>query len=224
MKKRTSNKQKKTIPGLKRRRLSPDVRRAELLEAALCVLRRRGPMNARVEDVTEAAGVAKGTFYLYFPSWDDLLVEIRAHLCSTYVSEMQDIFAVEALSDWWAAFEKECVHFVDFVEELGSELHMVIFHGSIADRPPDLTMFYEKTWADMLKKGIESGSCRNVSVDIAAQLIFSVLHKTAENILQTGDRDRNFNTMFDLLRAWLCTSGPVVADQKNFPQQRRRGN
>lgn len=37
-------------------------------------------MNARVEDVTEAAGVAKGTFYLYFPSWDSMFDLLRAWL------------------------------------------------------------------------------------------------------------------------------------------------
>ena len=222
MKKMTNRGQEKGSPRLKRRRLSPDVRRAELLEAALFVLRDQGPMNARVEDVTEAAGVAKGTFYLYFPSWDDLLVEIRRHLFSTYVSDMQDIFALEALSDWWAALEKECVHFVDFVEGLG-DLHNVVFHGPIADRPPDLTISYDNILADMLKKGIESRCCRHIKVDIAAKLIFSVLHTTAENIVQTGDRDRNFDAMFDLLRAWLGTSSPVEAKWKNFPLQRIRG-
>ncbi len=207
MKKLTLDKKKSGGTGLKRRRLSPDVRRGELLEAALLILRERGPMNARVKDVTEAAGAAKGTFYLYFPSWDDLLVEVRAHIISTYVSEMPDMIAAAALSDWWAAFEKECVHFVDFVDELG-DLHKVLFHGPIVDRPNNAAISYEEIIAGMLRKGIESGSCRHIEVDIAAQLIYSVLHITADNIVQTGDRDRNLDSMFDLLRAWLGTSCP----------------
>lgn len=213
MKGLTHDKQKRGCGRLKRRRLRPEARRVELLEAALSVLRSRGPMNARVEDVTEAAGAAKGTFYLYFSSWEDLLVEVRAHILSKYVSEMQKRFAVEALSDWWVAFEKECVHFVDFVEELG-DLHKAIFHGPIADRPLDAAISSETVVSWMLRIGIESGACRNVEIDAAARLLFSVLHTTADNIAQTGDRERYLNSMFDLLRAWLRTPAPVVTEQR----------
>ena len=209
MKKFPHDNRKRGDANLKRRRLRPEARRVELLEAALSVLRSQGPLNARVEDVTEAAGTAKGTFYLYFSSWEDMLVEVRAHILSKYISEMQKRFTVEALSDWWVAFEKECAHFVDFHEELG-ELHKAIFHGPIEDRPLDAAISAETLISWMLKMGIESGTCRDVEVDIAAQLVFSMMHTTADNIAKTGDRERYLNTMFDLLRAWLRIPAPGI--------------
>lgn len=197
----------------KHRRLHPDIRRIELLEAALTVLQDQGPINARVEDVTEAAKVAKGTFYIYFSSWDNLLVEVRAHILSKYESEMHKKFATEALSDWWAAFEKECVHFVNFVEELGN-LHKAIFHGPIADHPFDGSISAEVIIARLLKTGIDSGVCRNVELDIASRLLFSVLHTTVDGIVQTGDRERYLNSMFDLLQVWLRNPRPNATDQR----------
>lgn len=170
-------------------------------------------MNARVEDVTEAAGTAKGTFYLYFPSWDDLLVEVRAYILSTYVSEMQERFAGTAASDWWTAFENECVHFVDFIDGLG-DLHKAIFHGPIADRPLDAAICSETVIEEMLRTGIESGVCRRVETDVAARLLFSVLHTAADGVVQTGDRKRCLNSMCDLLRAWLRTAAPVTTEQR----------
>lgn len=206
------DKQKRGGVGSKRRRLRPDARRVELLEAALSVLRSRGPINARVEDVTEAAGAAKGTFYLYFSSWDDLLVKVRAHLLSQYISEMRTRFSAEARSDWWAAFENECVRFVAFIEELG-ELHEAVFHGPIADRSIDNAISSETIIAGMLRTGIESGECRPVEINVAARLLFAVLHTTVDCIIKTGERDRYLYTMFDLLRAWLRTPGPMVTEQ-----------
>ena len=197
----------------KRRRLRPDVRRVELLEAALQVLRDRGPRNARVEDVTAAAGAAKGTFYLYFSSWEDLLVQVRAHILSNYHSEMAKRFAVTASFDWWSAFEKECLHFVDFVEGLG-ELHNAIFHGPIADRPLDPAISAYTLIAGMLRRGIAFGACRPVKIDAAARLVFSVLHTTADNIVQTGERERYLDAMCDLLRTWLRSPVPVVTEQR----------
>ncbi len=220
MRRLAHHKQKKDTAGSKRRRLHPDVRRVELLEAALSVLRTLGPDNARVEDVTDAAGAAKGTFYLYFSSWEDLLIEVRAHILSKYISEMQKRFTAEAPSDWWGAFEKECVHFVDFVEELG-DLHKAIFHGRIADRPLDTAISSETVVSWMLKTGVESGACRPVKIDAAARLLFSVLHTTADSIAHTGKRERYLNSMFDLLRAWLRAPAPAVKQQRKSSRKKR---
>jgi len=198
--------EKNQKPRAKRRRLSPPVRRLELIEAALRVLRTRGPEDARVEDVTEAAGAAKGTFYLYFASWDDLLVAVRAYLLSTYVAEMRPRFAAAASSDWWTAFEYECLHFVDYVVGLG-ELHKAVFHGPIAHRPLDPAISSDRLIAGMLRTGIESGACRSVETEAAARLVFSVLHTTADGIVQSAGRERYLNSMFDLLRSWLRRSG-----------------
>jgi AcrR family transcriptional regulator len=43
-------------------------RRRELLAVALAVFAKRGYHQTRISDIIEAAGVARGTFYLYFPS------------------------------------------------------------------------------------------------------------------------------------------------------------
>ncbi|MFA5121241.1 TetR/AcrR family transcriptional regulator [Zavarzinia sp.] len=45
-----------------------EARPAEMLEAALPVFLKKGFAAARIEDIAAAAGVTKGTVYLYFPS------------------------------------------------------------------------------------------------------------------------------------------------------------
>ncbi len=62
-----------------------DKRRRELLDVALRVFSERGYHETRVADLIEAAGVARGTFYLYFESknaifhelLDELLLRVR---------------------------------------------------------------------------------------------------------------------------------------------------
>lgn len=48
--------------------LEPDVRRQQLLAAATAVFAARGYRAAGISDIVRAAGVARGTFYLYFES------------------------------------------------------------------------------------------------------------------------------------------------------------
>jgi AcrR family transcriptional regulator len=48
--------------------LAPDERRRQLLTAATTVFARRGYRAAGISDIVSEAGVARGTFYLYFES------------------------------------------------------------------------------------------------------------------------------------------------------------
>ncbi len=55
---------------------APEVRREELLDLALELCRTQGYEAMSVEQVTKAAGVAKGTFYHYFSSKADLQTQL----------------------------------------------------------------------------------------------------------------------------------------------------
>jgi AcrR family transcriptional regulator len=60
----------------KRTLLHPDERRRQLLEAATWVFARKGYRNAGVSDIIARAGVARGTFYLYFKSKEQIFLDI----------------------------------------------------------------------------------------------------------------------------------------------------
>ncbi len=62
---------------------SEPVRRAQLLRAALKVFRAKGYDGATVSEIVREAGVAQGTFYLYFPSKRDAAVSLRDGLMET---------------------------------------------------------------------------------------------------------------------------------------------
>lgn len=50
--------------------------RQRVFEAALLVFRRDGIETARIQDITQEAGVSHGTFYFHFPAKDDVLLEL----------------------------------------------------------------------------------------------------------------------------------------------------
>ena len=53
-----------------------EARRAELVSAAATVFAQRGVANTAVSDIVKAAGIAQGTFYLYFDSKDDAVLAV----------------------------------------------------------------------------------------------------------------------------------------------------
>jgi AcrR family transcriptional regulator len=51
-----------------RKRQTPEVRQAQILDAAYKVFAEAGFSDARMEDIARDAGVSKGTIYLYYPT------------------------------------------------------------------------------------------------------------------------------------------------------------
>jgi AcrR family transcriptional regulator len=70
---------------------SPEDRRDDLLRAGLETFGGIGFQDATVEDVTRAAGIAKGTFYLYFDSKDHLLGALWERYVDAFVVTTKEV-------------------------------------------------------------------------------------------------------------------------------------
>jgi len=189
-----------------RRRLHPEERKVELLNAAITVLNTVGPVDARVEDITREAGAAKGTFYLYFSSWEEMLIAVREHILTRYVAGFRERFRCETAEEWWQYFELECAEFLDF-QLKQALLHEAVFHGVIANHTVESSFSAVTVVRCMLEKGVKTGACRNhIDVEFSASLMFTIIHAMCDKIANSGDRARYFNATMDLLQSWLCPS------------------
>ena len=64
-----------------RKQVLTDLRRGEIIDAALKVFARKGFHGSRAEDVATQAKIAKGTLYLYFASKDAIYDAALQHAC-----------------------------------------------------------------------------------------------------------------------------------------------
>ncbi len=62
----------------------------QLLRAATDVFHEHGFHGAKVSDITSAAGVAQGTFYLYFTSKDEIFLEVLQRFASDLQAAVLD--------------------------------------------------------------------------------------------------------------------------------------
>src|ERR1700721_1729036 len=60
--------------------------RQRVYEAAMAEYGRVGLEGARVEDIVTAAGVSWGTFFHYFPTKEDVLLDAAAEVCRAYAT------------------------------------------------------------------------------------------------------------------------------------------
>jgi AcrR family transcriptional regulator len=193
-------------PKTVRRRLRPEDRKAELLEAAVRVLGQRGPDGCRIEDITNAAGTAKGNFYRYFPTWDDLVLAVRDHILDSYRAELRQRYGDRSSVDWWLALDDEVERFVDFQLALGG-LHDVVFHGPAAlARPRETYRSASFMIATFLTAGIADGAFEAVDVGVTAPLLFEVLHGAADAVASGLDRQRVLTATRQLAHRALAPS------------------
>jgi len=75
-----------------------EVRRRELVDAAVAVFSAKGVAAASVDDVVQAAGVAKGTFYLYFATKDDAVKAVAARMVQGVAERIESAAADPARS------------------------------------------------------------------------------------------------------------------------------
>ena len=70
---------------------TPEVRRAEILLAASELFQELGYESTSVDSIVRNAGIAKGTFYYYFKSKDEVLAALAQQLCAEMVARSQII-------------------------------------------------------------------------------------------------------------------------------------
>jgi AcrR family transcriptional regulator len=180
------------VESAKRTRVTkaPEDRRRDLLDAGLSVLREKGA-DATVADVTEAAGVAKGTFYLYFASKDDLVAALRHRLDEAFVADVAAGFDLSEPEDWWRMADRTVERFVDFLLDI-DDVHDVLYHGTPGtasgggDRPDSID-----TIAGFLRRGTEAGAFAVRDPEVTGALLFSALHGAVDIALARGEVDRD---------------------------------
>lgn len=185
-----------------RRRLSPEARRGELIDAAIRLLESGQEVTNWVQAVTAEAGSAKGTFYVYFSSWEEMLVAVRDRVLGNYVDRFRQLAESADPIDWWATVDAECDAAIDTIAQPGG-LHHAIFHTA-AGAPIDDRLDIITAIARVLSRGMAEGVFRPVSPEIAATFLFAILH-SAGDAIASGDQPQQWRQAIrDLTRHWLA--------------------
>lgn len=189
------------MPKPTRRRLQPEARKLEIIEAAERLLAAHGS-RVRVEDVVREAGVAKGTFFLYFPSWDDLLETVRQRLVKEFDRTHPLPTEAEGPIDWPGLVETQAAAFIDWTlsrQGFGD----AVFHSDFAERRPLADNGILRLGA-VIRAGQEAEAFGPVDPDATARLLFAVIHEAADTVAGGADRATILAALTNLLRRTLA--------------------
>jgi AcrR family transcriptional regulator len=184
-----------------RRRLHPEARKREIVEAAERLLQANGA-RVRVEDVVREAGVAKGTFFLYFPTWDDLLETVRDRLVSAFDNAYPQPTEIDGPVDWPGLVVSQAMGFIEFtVARRG--FGEAVFHSDFAERRPLADNAILRISA-LIRAGQEAEAFGPVDPDSTARLLYAATHEAADAVAEGVDRGAIEAALERLLRRTLA--------------------
>jgi AcrR family transcriptional regulator len=154
------------------------------VQAAIEVFKEKGIEKAKVSDIVKVAGIAQGTFYLYFPSKLSVMPEIASVMVEKMVDEINQHVNVQS------SFQEQLEQIVDVVFRLTKEYRDVfalIYAGltqteHIKEWETIYAPFYE--WVNaFLAKGKTSGLIReSLHTKRTTKMVIGLIESTAEQL------------------------------------------
>lgn len=98
----------------------PEIRRAELVEAARELFDKNGIKNTQVSQIVDKVGVAKGLFYYYFKSKEEIVNEVVSLVMSELREASERILADDTLTFYQKASEFLALY-MDMIDQFSGD-------------------------------------------------------------------------------------------------------
>ena len=190
--------------------------RQNLLEAAEVVFGERGYEAASIVDITRTAGVAQGTFYLYFGGKKAIFAELVDELGATLRRTLAA--AVEGLADRLAIERAGLVAFLHFVQE-HKNLYRIIRQAEFVDEALHREYYRRlaQGYRDGLAKAMQRGEIRALDPEAVAYALMGIFDFMGMRwVLWEGRLPpaETIDDVFALIRAGLGLAGPHDGDPR----------
>ena len=201
-----------------------DERKAEILNAAQMLFHQKGYENTSINDVLESVGIAKGTFYYYFKSKEDLLDSVAELLALRALEVLEKIEKEKGLN----AVDKlnKMFEVAGRFKVANKELLMNIFEIMYRDENIRLThkiyqrgiAIYGPIFSRVIKQGVAEGLFNTQFDDEMGELLIrlfkSLNDKFASLIFDVDEKPENVQFIIDLLKMYKDTIERILGAKK----------
>ncbi|WP_164667354.1 TetR family transcriptional regulator [Virgibacillus doumboii] len=168
-----------------------DNKKESIIQSAIDVFREKGVEEATVSDIVKGAGIAQGTFYLYFSSKLAVMLSIAEEMTDKILNEIKENVPEEA----HISIQLEQV--IDIVFELTKEYRDVfaLTYAGLASTEylQEWETIYESYYAwlsEQLEKAKAEGAIRDsLHPHRTAELLIGLIESAAEQTHMYGQQD-----------------------------------
>lgn len=162
-----------------------------ILHAAIEVISAKGLDKTSISDIVQSAGVAQGTFYLYFRSKNALIPAIAENLLSTTLEKIKNRTSDQN------SFLKMLVVFIDEIYKITDEYKDVLvlcYSGLAIDNSmqawENIYLPFYQWFEDILNQAIEQREIiADINVKWTAKMIINTVENSAERFYIGRDQD-----------------------------------
>jgi len=157
-----------------------EFRSGEILAAARKVFAVRGFSDATMDEIASAAGIAKGTVYLYFPSKKDVyLAALKQGITELMDRTRTNMHSASGIQARLQAFVRTRVEYAetnrDFIKIYHSEFGNLTNAAACDSEFQQLYLQQARELEKVLLSAMESGEIRRVRSDFAAFIIYDMV-------------------------------------------------
>ncbi|MBS4192691.1 TetR family transcriptional regulator [Bacillus sp. FJAT-49705] len=172
-------------------------KKEKIVHAAIEVFKEKGIEKAKISDIVKLAGIAQGTFYLYFPSKLSVMPAIAEVMVEKAMA------SVKAQVDEDASFSTQLSQVVDAIFSFTSdyrEIQALVYAGlASTEHIKEWETVYQPfySWiSQFLQEAKTSGVIRHsINVERTSKLFIGLVESAAEQIyLYDSKQDGNANT------------------------------
>jgi AcrR family transcriptional regulator len=151
--------------------------RQQLIDAAITAIAREGFENANINQISLAAGFAKGTIYNYFPSKDALMLTLIAEIGGEHASFIaSEVRQENTPPERLRRFFQAGFRYIE-AQPAAAQMLLVTLYSSRADFRKAMFFAYQPMFqvvsADILQAGITQGIFRPVDIPSTTTLILT---------------------------------------------------
>lgn len=185
-----------------------EFRCSEILSAARGVFAEKGFTSATMDDIAEAAGVAKGTIYLYFPSKREVFLEtFRCGTVALHEEVSRNMSAAPDAPSKVRAFIRTRLDYAernrDFFRIYYTEFNNLLLHPvHVRHEFKELYDQHARTLEAVVQNGIDAGEIRPVDAAATARIIYDLTRgMIAQRMLgwSTMGVDEAADFLFDII-------------------------
>ncbi len=164
---------------MNKRQQSAENTKKKLIKAALKLLKKNGLNSINVEEITKEAGVAKGTFYVYFKRKEDIIAEYSRYPFKEIADElkkMQNTNLIDKLTHYFYRF-MECVE-TSGINICREWIKSVIDPNNTKNSQDSQKWFYDfEMLKEILVNAVQNSELKqNTPVELLTHLIISQLY------------------------------------------------
>ncbi len=155
-----------------KRKQAARITKKKIYQSAITLIKEKGYDNVLIEDITEMAGVSKGSFYTHFPSKEDILIYTYSEISKGHYETLKDLLFLEL------SFDEILISFIRRIytetDNRGRELTLAIITRFNTPRFKDTLLNSDRSFFVCINKILDIGFERK-EIDPALDKRFAVL-------------------------------------------------